>query len=128
MKLGQLAAPLLLPSASGAIAADMLPLTKGIYVVVGTPCKGASNVDTLSYWGGRNGINDQRTGCKITKLTRIGSSYSLQRACTDIRDAYSFHDKAKITVRNATSFVIHAGNRFATQDRSFRYCGPKVQP
>jgi hypothetical protein len=127
MKLGLIAAIPLVLGASGAIAADMLPLTKGIFVVVGTPCKGASNVDTLSYWGGDNGINNQRTKCRITKLTKKGSTYSLQRACTDTREGFSFDDKAEITVRSRTSFVIHGGWRFANDDRSFRYCGPKVQ-
>jgi hypothetical protein len=127
MKSRLTAASLLLLSASGAVAADILPLTKGIYVVVGAPCKGASNVDTLSYWGDDNGINNQRTRCRITGLTRNGSTYWLQRACTDLREGFSFDDKAEITVRNRTSFVIHGGSRFANLDRSFRYCGPKVQ-
>lgn len=122
-----LTAPLLLLSAFGAVAADMLPLTKGIYVVAGTPCKGASNVDTLSYWGGDNGINNQRTKCRITRLTRTGSTYSLQRACIDIREGFSFSEKAEIIVRSRTSFAIRGGSRFANADRSFRYCGPKVQ-
>lgn len=127
MKFRPAAAPLLLLSASGAIAADMLPLTHGIYVAVGTPCKDASNVDTLSYWGGDNGINNQRTKCRITKLTKNGSVYSLQRACSDIREGGSFDDRARITVRSRTSFLIHSQSRFATADRHFRYCGPKVQ-
>jgi hypothetical protein len=114
-------------SASGAVVADMLPLTKGIYVVVGTPCKGASNVDTLSYWGGDNGINNQRTRCRITTLSRVDSTYSLRRACTDLREGFSFADKAEVTVSNRTSFVIHGGSRFAIDNRSFRYCGPKVE-
>jgi len=122
-----LTASLLVLSASGAVASDMLPLTKGIYVVVGTPCKGASNVDTLSYWGDRNGINNQRTDCRITGLTKNRSTYSLQRACIDLREGFSFADKAVITVFDRTSFVIHGGSRFANDDRSFRYCGPKVE-
>lgn len=127
MKSGLILSTLLTLSSSAALAADMLPLTKGIYVVAGTPCKGASNVDTLSYWGDDNGINNQRTHCRITELTRNGSNYRFQRACTDLRDGFSFSDKAEITVTNRTSFVIHGGSRFANEDRSFRYCGPKVQ-
>lgn len=118
---------LLLLSASGAVAADMLPLAKGIYVVVGMPCRGASNVDTLSYWGADNGINNQRTDCRIVGLTKNGSTYSLQRACTDLREGFSFDDKADITVRNQTSFVIHSGSRFTNDNRLFRYCGPTVE-
>ena len=122
-----LTASLLLLSVSGAVAADMLPLTRGIYVVVGTPCNGASNVDTLSYWGDHNGINNQRTHCRITGLAKNRSTYSLQRACTDLREGFSFADQIKITVRNHKSFAIQGGARFANDDRSFRYCGPKVQ-
>lgn len=57
MKSGLTVAPLLMLSASAVLAGDMLPLAQGIYVVNGTPCKGASNVDTLSYRGKENGIN-----------------------------------------------------------------------
>ena len=127
MKSSLTAASLLMLSASGAIAADMLPLTKGIYVVAGTPCKGASNVDTLSYWGEDNGINNQSTRCRITRLTKNGSTYSLRRNCTDIRQGFSFDDKAEISIRSQKAFVIHGGSKFANSDRSFRYCGPKVQ-
>ena len=127
MKLGLIAALPLVLAASGAIAADMLPLTKGIFAAVGAPCRGASNVDTLSYWGGNNGINNQRTECRITRLKRKGSSYSLRRTCTDLREGFSFNDKAEITIRSRTSFVIHGGSRFANHDRSYRHCGPKVQ-
>ena len=122
-----LAAPFLLLSASGAVAADMLPLTRGIYVVVGTPCKDASNVDTKSYWGDNNGINNQTTDCRITRLTKNGSTYSLLRACTDLRQDFSFDDKVEITVRDRTSFLIHGWTRLANDNRAFRYCGPKVQ-
>lgn len=105
----------------------MLPLTKGIYVVVGTPCKGASNVDTLSYWGDDNGINSSKTKCRITKLTKKGATYLLQRACTEIQFNGSFNDKARITVRTRTSFTSHGWSDFGTPDRTYRYCGAKVQ-
>ncbi|HEY0630218.1 MAG TPA: hypothetical protein VGD23_12910 [Sphingomicrobium sp.] len=105
----------------------MLPLTKGIYVVVGTPCKGASNADTLSYWGDDNGINGSKTKCRITRLTKKGATYSLQRACTEIQFNGSFNDETRITVRNRTSFTSHARPEFGTPDRTYRYCGTKVQ-
>ena len=40
-----------------AAAGEMLPLKRGIYVDTRAACKGASRADTLSYWGGDNGIN-----------------------------------------------------------------------
>ena len=121
------AAPLLLLSASGAVAADMLPLAKGIYVVVRTPCKGASNADTLSYWGNDNGINGSKTKCRITKLVKWAATFSLQRTCTEIHFNGSFNDEARITVRNRTWFISHARPEFGTPEQTYRYCGAKVQ-
>jgi hypothetical protein len=118
---------LLALGAQPAAAHDMLPLKRGIYVDASKRCKGASRADTLSYWGGDNGINNQRTRCRITTLSRVDSTYSLRRACTDLREGFSFADKAEVTVSNRTSFVIHGGSRFAIDNRSFRYCGPKVE-
>jgi hypothetical protein len=112
---------------SGAIAADLLPLQRGIYVEAGTACKGASNADTLSYWGDRNGINDQQTGCEITNLKREGSTYSLKRNCTSGRFGGSSHDEVKVTIMSGTSFVFHPWAALGLPSRTFRYCGPKVQ-
>lgn len=120
-------APIFLVIGTGAIAADLLPLQRGIYVEAGTRCKGASNADTLSYWGNRNGINDQQTGCEITNLKRHGSTYLLKRKCSSGRFGSPFLDEVKLTVRSRTSFVFHPSAVHRLPSRSFRYCGPKIQ-
>jgi hypothetical protein len=127
MKMHVAAGPVLLFAAAGAAAADMLPLARGIYVVVETPCKGASNAETLAYWGGHNGINDQQTGCEIASLSKAGSDYSLKRTCTSRRFGGSFEDKVKVTISDRTTFVIERRTPLGNQVRKFRYCGPEVQ-
>jgi hypothetical protein len=123
MKLRSIAAPMLFLAATGAVAPDMLPLAPGIYVTVGTPCPSASNADTLSYWGGRNGINDQQTSCRIDRLMKAGSTYSLQRTWRSLRFGGTFHDRMRITVANRRAFAISGRG----DPRTFRYCGPRVQ-
>jgi hypothetical protein len=121
------AAPIFLMSSAGVMAADLLPLQRGIYVVAGTPCKGASNVDTLSYWGRGNGINYQHTRCEITTLNKGGSTYSLKRKCTSIRFGDSYRDEVRVTILSRTSFVFHPTTALERPSRTFRYCGPKVE-
>ena len=121
------AAPIFLFISSGAIAADLLPLQRGIYVEAGTPCRGASNADTLSYWGVRNGINDQQTRCEIVKLKQDGSTYLLKRKCTSVPFGGSRRDEVKATILSRTSFVFHPWKANGLPSRTFRYCGPKVQ-
>lgn len=122
-----IAAPIFLISSAGVMAADLLPLKRGIYVEAGTPCKGASNADTLSYWGKGNGINDQQTGCEITNLQKGGSTYLLKRKCTSGRFGGSSHDEVKVTILSRTSFVFHPWVKHRLPSRTFRYCGHKVQ-
>ena len=117
---------LLFLSASGAVAADMLPLVRGIFVVAGTPCQGASNADTLSYWGNDNGINASRVECRIFKLRRLGQIYSLRRVCGEVQYGGRFKDEARITIHSRTSFTTH-GLWDQGINRTYRYCGPKVQ-
>jgi hypothetical protein len=121
------AIPLLLLTSTSAIAADLLPLQRGIYVSEGTGCKGASNADTLSYWGDKNGINDQQTGCEITTLKKAGATYVLKRKCTSGRFGGSFNDEVKVTILSPASFVFHPWAVHHLPSRTFRYCGPKVQ-
>ena len=127
MKSALIVAPLLGLSGSGAIAADMLPLTRGIFVVVGTPCKGASNVDTLSYWGQDNGINASRVRCRIAEVTKRGGTYSLRRACTEIQYNGRFNDEARITIHDRKSFTTHGLWDQRGVEQTYRYCGPKAQ-
>jgi hypothetical protein len=127
MTLHLAAAPVLLLTAAGAVAADMLPLARGIYVTVGTACKGASNADTLSYWGGNNGINDQQTGCTIKSLRKVGATYALNRTCRSVRFGGSFKDRVKVTVLDRTTFLMQGRVPVGPGVRRFRYCARKVQ-
>ena len=127
MRLGLTAAIPLVLAATSAVAADMLPLTRGIYVRAGTPCKGASNADTLSYWGGKNGINDQQTSCKINSLKKDGSTFLLTRTCTSGRFGGSFDDQVNVKILNRTKFNIYGRASLGAQTHTYRYCGSKVQ-
>jgi hypothetical protein len=117
-----------LSAASAAAASDMLPLKRGIYVEVGVPCKGASNADTLSYWGNDNGINAAHASCRITALSNKGPRYELGRACRLIQGPYIGHrnDRLRLTIVSRTSFVAH-WRGFQPVETTYRYCGPKVQ-
>jgi hypothetical protein len=116
-------------TATSVAAADLLPLERGIYVDIHAPCKGASNADTVSYWGSRNGINVSKAACTIKALKRRGQNYALRRACRDVYGG-SWHDRLKITVLTRTSFIIRTEWNWTglpPQETTVRYCGPKVQ-
>jgi hypothetical protein len=118
---------LCLIAASAAAASDMLPLKRGIYVDLRVPCKGASNADTLSYWGGSNGLNEARIKCAIKHMSKKGDAYVLERKCMAISFSGTFEDGVTVKVLSRTSFVLSGGHRLAEPDRRYRYCGPKVQ-
>ncbi len=106
--------------ASGAIAADMLPLKQGIYVPVGRPCKGASNAEILSYWGGKSAIGASQGECTIKSMSRKGNDFTLMNRCRDIANGGVVSSGPTIlTIANPTSFKM-AGT-------AYRYCGEKVQ-
>jgi hypothetical protein len=127
MRLRAAVGPFLLIVATAACAAGLLPLKNGIYVRAGTPCKGASNADTLSYWGADNGINDQQTSCKINDFSRDGATYLIKRTCTSGRFGGSFNDEVTVTVLDTTSFVIRHRAALGARSDTFRYCGSRVQ-
>jgi hypothetical protein len=115
-------AALFLLAGTAAAAADMLPLKHGIYVDANVACKGASNADTMSYWGKDNGLNVSRIGCRIVRLSKNGSTYTLQRTCRGITGSGTFKDKVAVKMISASSFAL-IGDRSVT----YRYCGRKVQ-
>ena len=106
-------------ASSVAVAADMLPLARGIYVRAEVACRGASNVDTMSYWGEDNGLNLQRVSCRIDRLSRDGSVYIVHRQCRELRHGGTFSDRVRVTVLSRTSFSLNG--------RTFRFCGSTVQ-
>jgi hypothetical protein len=114
-------------TATSVAAADLLPLKRGIYVDIHVPCKGASNADTLSYWGESNGINESKIACRIKHLSNKGAAYSLQRRCKAIDFEGRFEDSVNVIILDRQTFTISGGHRLGQPDRTLRYCGPKAQ-
>ncbi|OYW45062.1 MAG: hypothetical protein B7Z36_05460 [Novosphingobium sp. 12-63-9] len=105
---------------SGAIAADMLPLKKGIYVPVGRACKGASNAEIVNYWGGKSSIGAAQGECTIKRLTHKGNLYTLNDVCRDIQSGDEI-------VGGPTVLRISNPSNFRMSGTNYRYCGTKVQ-
>lgn len=106
--------------ASGAIAADLLPLKQGIYVPVGRPCKGASNAEIVNYWGGKSSIGASQGDCTIKTVTHKGSVYTLKDQCRDIGSGSLISGGPTVlTIANPTNFKMGG--------TSYRYCGTKVE-
>ena len=99
-----------------AAAKDALPLKRGIYVLREIPCDKASNADTLSYWGGNNGINDQRAICTIKSHRMRGSKHKLSRSCRDIRFNGVYFDSIMVDVQSERAFSIRRDQ--------YRFCRP----
>ena len=108
------------PVATGSVAADMLPLKRGIYVPVEEPCKGASNAAMRSYWGGKSAFSSSHAVCAIVKMTRNGNVYTITDKCEIVRGGSDeWVGETVVTIASQT--------RFTLEGVTFRYCGPKVQ-
>jgi hypothetical protein len=107
-------------ASSSALAADLLPLMRGIYVPASTACKGASNADIVNYWGGDSGIGVAQAECKIKTLTRKGSVYTLTDECRDIQSG-------DLIEGGPTVLTIQSSSAFEMSGTAYRYCGDKVQ-
>jgi hypothetical protein len=103
----------------------MLPLERGIYIGALRACRGASNADTLSYWGGDNGINGSKLTCKITRLKRRGATFILDRTCRPVGAEGKFDDRTEVRVLSRTAFTIRAAAGSGS-GQTFRYCGSKM--
>src|SRR4029453_4543100 len=99
-------------------------LKRGIYVDASVPCKGASNADTLSYWGGKNGINQSKLGCVIKHLTRKDGTYTLRRTCKSIYDERTFEDRVSVNVLYREAFILRRPRLPWVPASTYRYCGP----
>lgn len=99
-------------------AADRLPLAHGIFVATDTPCKGAPNVATLSYWGGNNGLNISQASCTIKHMTRNGPIYTLSRSCSGPQQDDT-EDTVKLAIKNPKTFSLDG--------ISYRWCGMRVE-
>ncbi|QIK78018.1 hypothetical protein G7077_02925 [Sphingomonas piscis] len=105
---------------STAIAADMLPLKKGIYVPVSVACREASNAEIVNYWGGKSAIGVAQATCTIKKLTRKGTAFTLYDECKDLQSG-------EIIEGGPTVLNISSPSNFRMNGTAYRYCGPKVQ-
>ena len=112
---------------ASASAVDRLPLERGIYVEVGSRCVGAANAVTTSYWGADNGINTQRTDCRIVTVIKRSSTYALHRICRELAADRSFSDSVRVTIHDRTHFTLHGQPGPLPPDRSYRHCGPRYQ-
>ena len=102
------------------MAADMLPLKRGIYVPVSRACRGAPNSDIVNYWGDKSSIGVSQATCSIRKLTKKGSTYTLFDTCKDIQSGDEIEGGPTVlTVKSPTSF--------AMSGVTYRYCGERVQ-
>lgn len=105
---------------TGVLAADMLPLKRGIYVPANRPCKGASNAEIVNYWGGNASFGSSQATCKISKMTRKGKVYTITDKCADIRGGGEI-------VGGPTVVKITSRTSFTREGEAYRYCGTKVQ-
>ncbi|HTI67920.1 MAG TPA: hypothetical protein VL460_10300 [Caulobacteraceae bacterium] len=110
----------LLGAAGMALAADRLPLKIGLYVRAEASCKDASNADTLSYWGGAGGINNQQDRCTAHGVMRRGKTYTLTETCENVRFGGSFRRSEDIEVQSTMAF--RAGGQV------YRWCRSKAAP
>jgi hypothetical protein len=121
MRLDGSAGTIALFAASGALAADLLPLKQGIYVPTKVACEGASNADIVNYWGGASGIGAAQAECTIKKVSNKGKVYTFTDECRDIQSGEVIAGDAPtvLTVRTSTAFEMGG--------TAYRYCGTKVR-
>ncbi|MBN8815856.1 MAG: hypothetical protein J0J06_10455 [Sphingomonas sp.] len=104
----------------GAAPADMLPLKQGIFVPVGSACKGASNAEMVNYWGGKSSIGVAQATCTIKKLVKAGTTYTVTDLCKDLQSGYAIDGEPRV-------LKIASPTQFSMDGTSYRYCGPKPQ-
>ena len=73
MKIAILTLALCVPTAG--LAADLLPLKRGIFVDTDVKCSERSNATVVSFWGDE--LNTAKTIGKIRKVVKKGKSYTV---------------------------------------------------
>lgn len=109
-----------LVTATGAIAADLLPLKQGIYVPAGRPCQGASNAEIVNYWGGKSSIGAAQGECTIKTVSHKGKVYTIKDECRDIQSG-------DVIEGGPTVLTIASPAAFRMNGTSYRYCGSRVR-
>jgi hypothetical protein len=106
--------------ASGAIAADMLPLKQGLYAPANLSCAGASNADIVNYWGGNSAIGVAQAECKIKKLSKNSNAFTIFDECRDLQ-------RGDLIEGGPTVLIITSPTTFKMNGKAYRYCGIKRQ-
>ena len=104
---------------TAAIAADMLPLNKGVYVPAGRACTGAANSDIVNYLGANSAIGVAQATCTIKKLSRKGNTFTLTDECRDLQSG-------DVIEGGPTVLTISNRSNFRMNGTAYRYCGTKV--
>ena len=90
--------------------AESLPLTRGVYVDVGTSCRGAATSER-SWFGGGDVIQASHAHCDALSASRKGPArYLVVNLCRAEGAAASYRVVDRITVVSSTEFELE--NRF----------------
>jgi hypothetical protein len=108
---------ILLPVA--ALAADKLPLKRGIFVDTSVKCSERSNATAMGFWGDE--LNTARSVGKIRKVVRKGKSFTVN---LDIEEMGGSKEKAtwSLAIKNSKTFTLT--NEFGSWDH--RWCADRM--
>jgi hypothetical protein len=103
-----------------AFAKDIVPLKRGYYVDVGTPCNNASN-STLNLFFGRGFRN-----CTVLHLQRTGTSYRITESCLERDETNTYVSTYKII--SNTRYTVTTSWSNGSGGGHFRYCEQSTLP
>lgn len=106
-----------LPAAG--LAADKLPLKRGIFVDTSVKCSERSNATVVSFWGGE--LNTSKTVGTIRKVSKKGKTYTVDLDIEEMGGA-SERTTWKLVIANPKSFKLT--NSFGTWEQ--RWCSAKM--
>ena len=93
-----------------------LPLHPGFYVESDVPCAEAFQAAIIQFTGKE--IEAGSDLCAITKIARLGKSYTVTERCQEQTDGHWHSDRGTIVIPNSRAFI--AGTKTTAQ--RFRYC------
>lgn len=117
MKVAMMILALCLPATS--LAADKLPLKRGIFVDTSVKCSERSNATVVSFWGDE--LNTARTVGKIRKVVNKGKSYTVE---LDLEHMDGGKEKStwRLVIRNPKT--LRVTNTFGSWDH--RWCSEQM--
>lgn len=106
-------------------AVTALPLKRGYYVTIDTPCGQASNATVMLLR--RDGIGGSRDFCEFKTIEQTGAnSYRITEACGDFQDSGPREPSVTLyTLKGDTAFTSKSE---AGWERSARYCAQSSMP